>query len=110
MTPPPNDTGIDDRHELFFFESSVHDQTIASWLAQYTYVTNNLHAAADNDRRPPAALMSTFCLGPVRESLGITIPIIWLANLACNFQSEFSDHDPQWSSNDQEETSTVRMF
>lgn len=93
MTPPPNDTGIDDRHELFFFESSAHDQTIASWLAQYTYVTNNLSAAADNVRSPPSELISTFFLGYVRESLGMTIPIIWMANLACNFSSEFTDSD-----------------
>lgn len=91
MTPPSNDTGIDDRH---VFDSSSHDQTIASWLAQYTYGTDNLNAAAGNDgQRPPSVLISTFCLGPVRESLGMTIPIIWMANLACNFQSEFNNQE-----------------
>lgn len=111
MTPPPKDTGIDNHNQLFFFESSAHDQTIASWLAQYTYVTNNLNAAGDNDRRPPSALISTFCLGPVQESLGITIPIIWMANLACNFQSEYTNSDDSDdSNNDQETVRTYRQF
>jgi hypothetical protein len=111
MTPPPKDTGIDNHNQLFFFESSAHDQTIASWLAQYTYVTNNLNAAGDNDRRPPSALISTFCLGPVQESLGITIPIVWMANLACNFQSEFTDSDDLDDNNNNQETvRTYRQF
>jgi hypothetical protein len=111
MTPPPKDTGIDNHNQFFFFESSAHDQTIASWLAQYTYVTNNLNAAGGNDRRPPSALISTFCLNPVQESLGITIPIIWMANLACNFQSEFIDSDDlDDNNNDQETVRTYRQF
>ena len=32
---------------------------------------------------PPLAC--AFCLGPVRESLGIKIPLVWLANLTCDF-------------------------
>jgi len=109
MTTPSNDA--DDHDQLSLFESSAHDQTIASWLAQYTYTNNNRHAATANDRHPPSALISTFCLGPVRESLGMTIPIIWMANLACNFQSEFTNsEDLDDNNNDQEILSTPRTY
>lgn len=53
------------------------DLTIVSWLAQY-----------DPCGLPPK-LCSAFILGPIQCSLGITQPIIWLANLSCDFKSAY---------------------
>lgn len=38
----------------------------------------------------PPELSNAFKLGPIQSSLGITQPIVWLANLSCNFTKAYN--------------------
>ena len=53
------------------------DMSILAWLAQY------------EPDKLPNVLSSAFKLGPIQRSLGITQPIVWLANLSCNFTEAY---------------------
>jgi len=58
--------------------NDVTDISIVSWLANY-----------DPSELPPE-LSNAFKLGPIQSSLGITQPIVWLANLSCNFTKAYN--------------------
>ncbi len=57
------------------------DSTIVTWLSKY------------DPTSLPALLSDAFRLGPVQSSLGITKPIVWLANLSCDFKRAYATID-----------------
>eukprot|EP00986_Skeletonema_menzelii_P018360 scaffold26631_cov139-Skeletonema_menzelii.AAC.1 len=57
------------------------DFAIVKWLAGFE--PHNL----------PESLSSAFRLGPLQDKLKITKPIVWLANLSCDFKSAYSTID-----------------
>ena len=67
-------------HPHYNFNDST-DLSIVTWLAQY------------NPNKLPPVLGNAFRLGPIQSSLGITQPIVWLANLSCNFTKAYTTVD-----------------
>ena len=57
------------------------DFAIVKWLASFE--PHNL----------PESLATAFRLGPVQDKLKLTKPIVWLANLSCDFKSAYSTID-----------------
>ena len=77
--------------DLSNYDLRSHDRALASWLARYSYGDADADSAGRPALLPPAppALACAFRLGPVRKSLGITIPLVWLANLSCDFRGAY---------------------
>mmetsp|Transcript_31231 Transcript_31231/g.61927 ORF Transcript_31231/g.61927 Transcript_31231/m.61927 type:complete len:949 (-) Transcript_31231:163-3009(-) len=61
--------------------NDVADSSIVTWLSKY------------DPSSLPTPLSDAFRLGPVQSSLGITKPIVWLANLSCDFKRAYATID-----------------
>ena len=75
-----NNNNITNHRPHYNFNDST-DLSIVTWLAQY------------NPNKLPPVLGNAFRLGPIQSSLGITQPIVWLANLSCNFTKAYTTVD-----------------
>jgi hypothetical protein len=107
-TTKTNATRIDPNDDL-----RDYDIPVAMWLARYSYddyadrddaiVESSPPSSFSTDDLPPlpaAPRALGLNLGPVRISLGISVPIVWLANMACDFRGAYELRDANFYDDD----------
>ena len=117
-----NATRIDPNDDLRDYNTAV-----AMWLSRYSYdnyaecddvfvvPSSNSPSSSSSSTTgasplPSAPQALALSLGPIRISLGISVPIVWLANMACDFRGACERRTADFYDDDDDDNEEVAEY